>query len=342
MRALVVGAGAVGQYLSARLCVGGHDATLFGRTETAAAVRANGVTLRAGARTQVVPVKAASEPTDPALSEPFELVIIAVKAFSTSGAIESIEALASCSAASVLVVQNGLGIEELAATAFGPDRIVAGALTTAVDRFGATGINASAKGGLMLAPVGALAHNWLIAAFETTGMKVAAAPDWRALKWSKLCINLLANAVCAILDWTPAQVYADRAAFDVERRCLLEAVAVMDALRLMPIALIDFPVPLLIGAARKLPPAILRPVLAARVAAGRGGKLPSLLMDLRARRTQLEVDVLNGAVALRASEAGIAAPANTAVTRILDGIAAATIDWDSYRAKPEALNAAIA
>lgn len=341
MRALVVGAGAVGQYLAARLRAGDHDVVLLGRAATAAALQKAGVTLRADGRTHAVSVSAASDLADPILREPFELVVTAVKSYATPGAIESIKALPACSEASLLVVQNGLGNEELCASAFGADRVVAAALTTAVDRFGESGVIASAKGGLTIAPVGQLAHNWLIAAFETTGVKVAAATDWRALKWSKLCINLMANAVCAILDWTPEQVYGNRVSFEVERRCLIEAIATMGALKLSPVGLIDFPVPLLIGAVRTLPPAVLRPVLAGRVVGGRGGKLPSLLMDLRARRSQLEVEALNGAVAQRASAVGVATPGNAAVTRILQSIAAGKIDWNLYRGKPEALASAI-
>jgi ketopantoate reductase len=64
-------------------------------------------------------------------------------------------------------------------------------------------------------------------------------------------------------------------------------------------------------------------------------------MDLRAGRKQLEIDALNGAVAQRAAQAGVGAPANASVARILNGIATGTITWDTYRGKPEALAGAI-
>jgi len=338
MRALVVGAGAIGRYVAAQLELAGHDAVLLAKPDAAARLR-DGYAVHIGDKVERVVVPLATGPEDVAAE--FDLVVTAVKSFATAGAIESIRGLPACDSASILVLQNGLGNEELCAAAFGDDRIVAGALTTAVETT-PEGVVAAKKGGLTIAPVGALAHNWIIAAFEVSGIKVAAASDWRALKWSKLCANLLANAVCAILDWTPVQVYADKMAFDIERRCLLEAIAAMYKLGLSPIALIDLPVPLLVAAARSLPPGVLRMVLASRVARARGDKLPSLLVDARARRAQTEVDALNGAVAQRAAANGIAAPANAAVTRVLDGITAGTIPWDDFRAKPSALAAAIA
>jgi len=338
VRALIVGAGAIGRYVAAQLALAGHDAVLLAKPDAATRLR-DGYLLGIGDKVQRLIVPVVTGQDDGAVGE-FDLVVTAVKSFATSGAIESIRGLRACDRAAILVLQNGLGNEELCAAAFGDDRVVAGALTTAAETT-PEGVVATKKGGLTIAPVGALAHNWIIAAFEVSGIKVAAASDWRALKWSKLCMNLLANAVCAILDWTPAQVYADKTAFDIERRCLLETIATMDKLGLTPIALIDFPVPLLVAATRLLSPGILRIALASRVARARGDKLPSLLIDARARRPQTEVDALNGAVAQRAAASGISAPANAAVARVLDGITAGTIPWDDFRAKPSALGAAI-
>jgi 2-dehydropantoate 2-reductase len=263
MRVLIVGAGAIGRFMAARLKLAGHNAVLLARPDGAAQLAA-GFTFAADGKQYKIAVPVATAPDDAALHDPFELAVMAVKSFSTPGAIESVRGVSACERATILTLQNGIGNEELCAAAFGDERVVAGALTTAVDKAADGSIVASSKGGLSIAPLGKLPHNWLLAVFENSAIKVAAAPDWRALKWSKLCINLQANAVCAVLDWTPEQVYADKTAFSIERRCLLEAFAVMSALGITPIALIDFPVPLLIAAARTLPEAMLRPVLAHR------------------------------------------------------------------------------
>jgi 2-dehydropantoate 2-reductase len=178
--------------------------------------------------------------------------------------------------------------------------------------------------------------------FDRSGLTARAASDWRALKWSKLLINLVANAVCAALDMTPKEVYADRDAYSLERRCLREAVAVMAASHYAAIPLVRFPVPQFAWAIRALPAGLLHLVLAGRASKARGPKLPSLLIDARAGRQQTEVRWLNGAVADRAGTCGVAAPANVAVTRVVAGFANGSVDRASYQGRPEKLLAEIA
>ena len=342
MRALIVGAGAVGTYLAARLRLGGHEATLLARPATADALARSGVTLRIGDDEWPVSVGTAVAPGDSALRDPFELVVIAVKAYSTDEAIASLRSVKACAESTIMTVQNGLGNEEALSAVFGADRIAAGALTTAVEKKDETTVVAAPKGGLSYAPVGSTPHNWLLPTMESTGLRTRAAGDWRALKWSKLCVNLIANGVCAALDWTPAQVYANADAFAIERASLVETVDVMRRLRIAPVGLVDFPVPLLVAAVSMLSPSLLRAVLAKRVTAARGEKLPSLLIDVRSGRTVTEVEALNGAVARAARGAGMAAPANEAIARIVSGIAAGTIDKSAYRGKPRAVASDVA
>jgi len=341
VRVLIVGAGSVGQYLAARLRMGGHDVILLARSYNVRVLADQGITLTIGEQHWPVSVRATADPSDPLLNEPFELAIVAVKTYDTVDAAGSIRAGRGCADASVLTIQNGLGNEEILSDAFGERRIVAGAFTTAAKLAGPSNVEANDKGGLTVAPVGSQPHNWLLAALEPTGMKLRAASDWRAIKWSKLALNLLGNAVCAILDWGPLQTYQNATAFAIERRCLLETANAMNRLGIAPVNLIDFPSKLLFGMVRTLPPALLRPLLTKRVAGARGNKPPSLLRDVRAGKRQLEVGALNGTVAERARAAGVSAPANAAVARILTGIARGEIDWNLYRAAPQALMDAI-
>lgn len=340
MRSLVIGAGAIGQFCAVRLAQGGSDVVLVARPQQVETINAKGVELRVDGTASTFRVHATADIADISLQEPFELIVVAVKSYSTTDAVQTISAIPATRDASILTVQNGVGNEDILAEAFGAERIVAGALTVAVDRFDTTSITASNKGGLSVAPVGANPHNWIIAAFNESGMTVRAAANWQELKWSKLLINILGNGVCAALDWLPEQVYADRTAFATERQCLLEALGVMSRLNLTPINLIDFPTTLLTASAKTLPADILRVVLGNRVARGRGGKLPSLLMDLRAHRPQTEVTVLNGAVASHAKRAGIDAFANAKVADVVSGVASGKINWDDFRGHPERLTPA--
>lgn len=337
MRALVVGGGAIGQFLAAKLGQAGHEAVVLARAEAADAIKTHGITLRQDGGRAIVRVQTAADLQDENLRDPFETVIIAVKSYSTQEAIAAIQQASGCVQSSILTVQNGLGNEEQLQDAFGADRVVAGALTIAVDRIDTTTIEATSKGGLCIAPVGSTPHNWMLLLWESAGMRVRPINDWRSMKWSKLCINILGNAVCAALDWTPAEVYRNATSFVAERACLLETIAVMDTMRIAPVDLIGFPIRLLVRAARTLPASLLRAVLANRVARGRGDKLPSLLLDLRAGKHRTEVGALNGAVALNAVRSGCQASVNTKVTAVVDGIASGLIPWNEYRGKPEKL-----
>ena len=91
-----------------------------------------------------------------------------------------------------------------------------------------------------------------------------------------------------------------------------------------------------------LPAPLARGILARRIAGARGQKPPSLLLDLRAARNRTEVDYLNGAVAREARAAGVAAPVNAVLARVVSDISHNPQLWVKYRERPEALAAEVA
>ena len=311
MKVYVVGADAVGRYLGELLRGTGNDVVYA--------------------------------PRDLASVEPFaaDLAIVAVKAYDTAGAIETLRrALGAQPSAAIVTAQNGVGNEEALAEAFGADAIVACALTVPVDTDRDGKPLAANGGGIAFAPVGAIAHNWVLATFGATGLPVTAAADYRALKWSKLALNVVANASCAILNVLPERLVHFGDAFELELRQIREVRAVMRALGIAPIDLPRYPVRALQSIA-SLPAPIARAILANRIAGARGRKPPSLLLDLRAMRNRTEVDFLNGAVARAARTAGVKAPVNTVFARIVSDIAHMPQLWAKYRERPDALVAEV-
>jgi 2-dehydropantoate 2-reductase len=307
----VVGAGAVGRYLGESLA-------------------------RTGATVAYAPRK--SEDVGPVEAD---LAIVAVKSYDTADAIETLErALPASSDATILTPQNGVGNEERLAAAFGADRVVSAALTVPVALGDDGRVVASNRGGIALAPVGGVAHNWLVAAFERTPIHVRVGNDYRALKWSKLALNIIANASCAILDVLPERLVDLDRMFELEVRAVRETRAVMAKMGIATVDLPRYPVRALFGAV-SLPTAAARLVLARRIAGARGRKAPSLLLDLRAGRTRSEVDVLNGAVAAAGVTVDVPTPVNTAFARVLDDIAATPQLWPTYRERPGALAAEV-
>ena len=283
-------------------------------------------------------------PRDLAAVEPVaaDLVLVTVKSYDTPAAIETLRrALPDPSATTIVTPQNGVGNEELLAAAFGADNVVAAALTVPVD-VDVKGRGVAAKGGgIAFAPVGASsAHNWLLAAFGATGLPTTAVSDYRSLKWSKLALNIVANAACAILDVLPERLVREDAVFTLEIRAIREVRATMKALKIPVMDLPRYPVRALLGIAT-LPSPVARAMLSSRIAAARGEKPPSLLVDLRGAKHRTEVEVLNGAVARAAREAGVQAPVNAAYARILSDVAHMPQLWAKYRERPEALVAEV-
>lgn len=312
MRIYVVGRGAVGTFLG--------DALRSDSTEIVYAPRD---------LSDVTPVEA-------------DLAIVAVKSYDTDDAIATLRvALGTSTEATILSPQNGVGNEEKLAAAFGRDRIVASALTVPVERTRDGRSTASNTGGITLAPLGSNAHNWLVAAFEQTSIPVKVSSDPAAVKWSKLSLNIVANASCAILNVVPERMVKMEQVFALEIRALRECRAVMHAMGITSIDLPRYPVRALQGVV-SLPSPLARAILAHRIAGARGSKPPSLLLDLRASKGRTEVDVLNGAVVEAGHRLGVSTPVNAVFARVLSDIAHMPQLWAKYRERPAALVAEVA
>jgi 2-dehydropantoate 2-reductase len=351
---LVIGAGAVGTFVGARLALAGHDVTLVGRPGLASAVRGGGLTLIepsgsrhtanvraadniAAAFTRSASTSALTSISAPA--SPYDLALITVKAYDTTGVIAELLPIDAGQLPPLFTLQNGVGNEEALAEVFGADRIISGAIDTPVsvpaagqvqvhrERFKA-GVAPVGQGALVAQAAGLL---------RDAGFTVDVFTDYRRLKWSKLLMNLLANAQCAILDWTPAQVMADPTASRLEALAWQEAFAVMAALRIRPVAMAGYPLLLLAPLVRRLPADWLARGLRRFVSGGRGSKLPSLHVALTAGKRS-EVGWLNGAVAHYGQAAGVPTPVNRALTDILTALSKGEALREDWRGQPAAIN----
>jgi 2-dehydropantoate 2-reductase len=339
MHVLVIGAGAVGGLLGGRAALAGHQVTLTGRAHFVAAVRRAGLTLvEADGTRRAAPVSAVES-----LAEAFQrgatydIALLTVKAYDTAGAADELRA-ATAAPPPILTLQNGVGNEEQLAQVFGLDAVVAGAIDTPVsvpspgvvvirrNRFRA----GLARVGLQ-SPLAAA-----LSLLREAGLDATTYDDYRRLKWSKLLLNLPANALCAILDWSPAQVMAHPLAARLEGRAWQEAFRVMHRLGVRPLALAGYPLSAVAPFVRRLPPALLARLMARTVAGGRGGKQPSLRMALNAGQRS-EVTWLNGAVAAYARQLGAPAPVNAAYTQVLTALTEGHAPRDAWRGRPERL-----
>ena len=348
MRVLIVGAGAIGSLVGHGLARAGHEVTLVGRQPYVAAVRARGLSLEDGGRvtrataengrrTSRANVRAVTSALDVA-NEPFDLVLLTVKAYDAAEAAAQVEPLAR-RGVPILVLQNGVGGEEAVAEVLGEATILSAVITLSVEVLEPGLVRlATTRGGLGLAPT---APGQSVAelgeVFREAGFKTSVYRDYQAMKWAKLLLNIIANASPAILDMFPDEVFADSRLFALEQAAFREAVAVMRALGLRPVSLPGYPVPLFAWTLGSLPAWLLRPIFRRIIVSGRGGKMPSLQMDLSRGKGKSEVEYLNGAVVRYAQELGLDVPVNRALHSVLMGIVKGEIPWEEYRGQPERL-----
>jgi 2-dehydropantoate 2-reductase len=142
------------------------------------------------------------------------------------------------------------------------------------------------------------------------------------MKWTKLLMNMVGNATPAILGLPPDQLFADPAIVDIEIKAWREALAVMAAAGIAPVNMAQYPFRWLAPLIRLAPSAWIRPLLRKSVGGARGGKLPSLLLDIQAGKAQNEVGWLNGAVAALGAQTGVATPVNRRLTELVMAVAA--------------------
>jgi 2-dehydropantoate 2-reductase len=340
LKLLVFGAGAIGTYIGGSLALQGHHATFVERPDVADFIRQNGMHITKEGVTCHV-----SRDTHEIVSSlnaalphgPFDLALFALKSFDTPAFAAELSRfnIANSAISNVLCLSNGVDNEPTLAEAIGPERVIAGTVTTAIGRRAAGDIIVEKLRGTGVA-VGSPLSEHLAVAMNEAGLNTRLYPKANDMKWSKMLTNLLANATSAILNLTPAEIFADLRLCRIEMLQLREALAVMAKLGIGVVDLPKTPVKLLALGVR-LPVALARPFLAKAVGGGRGAKMPSFHIDLHANRGQSEVEYLNGAVVRYGEKAGIPIPVNRKLTETLLALTRREIPLDSYDHQPEKL-----
>lgn len=331
MRFLCIGMGAIGTYVGGSLASAGHDVVFVERSGQGDFKEIN---LEYKDQPPVVDrvftvntIKAALD------TGRFEAALLAVKSFDTPAVIAEVEPFQT-EFPPLVCLQNGVENEDKIAAVLGEEKIIGASVTSAIRRIGPGNAVVEKERGIGLESIHPLSAE-LISLFNEAGVKTAGYPDRKSLKWSKMLTNLQANALPAILNWTPVKVLSTPSTYAIECAALREATEVMKALNIAVVNLPGTPVKPWVYAMTRLPEGISRPLIARLLGAGRGGKMPSLHIDLYAGRKQSEVVFLNGAVARFAAKLGLHAPVNEMLSRILREMAGGDLPFDKYNDHPE-------
>ncbi len=345
LHVLTFGAGAIGTYVGGSLALAGHRVVFVEQPKAVEELRERGLRLDLSADRRRGAASAICRPPSvaffPTLAEalehgPFDVAIYALKSFDTAAFLESLGGLGAA-LPPILCLSNGVDNEPDLATALGPERVIAGTVTSSVGRRGVGDIVLERLRGVGVArpaPASGIDAAALVAALDAAGLNARLFPSAAEMKWSKMLTNLPANAAAAILDMTPAEVFAHPGLFRLEMAMLGEALAVMRALGLRVIDLPGAPVRAL-ALGTRLPEVIARPLMRKAIGGGRGGKMPSFHIDLHSGRGRSEVEWLNGAVVRYGERAGVPTPVNRLLTETLLALTRGELPLETYARQPE-------
>jgi 2-dehydropantoate 2-reductase len=299
MRIMIAGAGAMGCRYGGALFEAGHEVLLLdGWAEHVAAINAAGLRVTDEAGTRTLPVRAA---LFPAAADPFDLLIVFTKATATA-TVAAAAAGAIGPSTLLLTLQNGLGNVE-ALRAYAPDdRLLAGVSMYGTELVGPAHITALGSGETLfgpLAPSGKDAAELVGSALTAAGIPTRVTADAMGVIWAKVAFNCVMNTVCSIGS-IPVSALARYDDFDALAMSILDEIA---AVARAEGVTVDTAAALGVMKAQFDPSAS-------------GSHLASMLQDLMNGR-QTEIAQLNGAIAARAAEVGIDAPANALIARLI-------------------------
>src|SRR5581483_983242 len=146
LRICILGSGSIGTYYGAKLAHRGSDVHFLIRGDLSQ-VRRDGIFVRGeGENFQVANINCYNSTNE---IGPCDLVIISVKATSNSDVLDLIPPLLH-EKTMLLILQNGLGSEDLFAQHFGAERVLGGLSVIAVDRHSKTEVERYAYGEVIL------------------------------------------------------------------------------------------------------------------------------------------------------------------------------------------------
>ena len=296
MKLAVMGSGAIGGYLGARLAAAGAEVTFLARGAHLAAIRAHGLSVRSPlGDLRITPAAATDEPGAVGI---VDLVLLGTKLYDVEAAAVAIAPMVGPETA-VVCLQNGIDAVEIVARRYSPRRVL-GAVVMINGEITAPGVirhnalNRLTVGELDGGETARLAG--LVALAARAGIETVPSPDIRLDIWRKFLLLAPMAALSAMTRVPLARIWAHPETWGLAEEGMREVVAVAQA---QGIALGEEDVQSTLAFVRGMP------------ATWRA----SLAVDLEQGR-RLEIDWLAGAVVRLGQESGI----DTPVHRIALGV----------------------
>ncbi len=197
MRVGVIGSGALGLFYGGLLQRAGHDVHFLLRRDYQA-ITASGLKVTSPRGDfhlrQVKGYRNSSE------IGPVDLVLIGLKAYANPSLIELVRPLVN-DGTTILTLQNGLGNEELLATAFAAEQIVGGVAFLCCNRGEPGTVHHLDQGAIRIAEFAHQPGNrleTLAMAFNQADIPCTTGDDLSRIRWEKLVWNIPFNGLCAL------------------------------------------------------------------------------------------------------------------------------------------------
>jgi 2-dehydropantoate 2-reductase len=231
MHVLVLGAGAIGSLVGARLSRTEADVTLLSTDkEHIRAVRENGLVveeLDGSMGRYALPAYVTPE----AIPDAADLVLVTVKSHDTEVAVASVQA--RCHRSTLfLTLQNGIGNWERIAHAVGTGSVLAGVTAQGATLVEPGRIRHGGNGSTFIGEPGgppSIRVESLVDLFLRAGMDTHSSSVMPRLIWEKLMVNVGINAITAIASILNGMIATLSAARDLSRAAVEEAMLVAEA-----------------------------------------------------------------------------------------------------------------
>ena len=313
MHFIVVGAGAIGCYVGARLAAAGQQVSLVGRPAILGEIAVHGLRVsdmdgfsahvpadRLRFAVSVADVDRSGAP----------VILLCVKGGATAQAAAEIGAVFGAGA-TVISLQNGVDNVQRIREAAPHLEVVAGMVPYNVVLSSLAKVHRATTGHLQIGPSAISAE--VAACCDAAGLPTVVVSNMQAVQWGKLLLNLN-NPVNALSDLPLREELMDRNYRLVLAALQTEALHALDAASIAPAKVAAAP-PRLLPKILRLPNFLFK-VVAARMLRIDPSARSSMWDDLQKGRTT-EIDDLCGAVARLAQQHGTAAPANAKLLKMV-------------------------
>ncbi|NTW05297.1 MAG: 2-dehydropantoate 2-reductase [Peptococcaceae bacterium] len=298
MNIAILGAGAIGSFIGARLSVGLNNVTLINRwAEHIDNINNYGLKIDQGNNTTFVKIKGVTSSETLGIQD---LVIVMVKSYQTEEAVANIKNLLGPDTR-ILTLQNGLGNAEQIIKTLGNVKLLAGTTAHGSAIIGPGHIKYGGSGETVIGPFsGPWFAEDIATVLSSCGLITRVTNDVTGLLWGKVLINAGINALTAICGVNNGWLIEREETLSLMKSLVNEGVAVAKRLKItLPY---DNPLEKVISVARAT-----------------GENRSSMLQDLDHRK-KTEIDYINGAIINAGIKTGIPTPCNNTITLLVKAL----------------------